>query len=737
MTAAQGYIGLSLPRVEDARMLQGRALFVADVDVADCAHAVIVRSPYAHAALRSVDLEVARAMPGVIDAFCGLDVVEVLRPFPSNRPIASEWLSLLQLPLAVDTVRYVGEPIAVVVAGNRSLAEDAAATVILDAVELPVVGSARAGGPELFPGHSNVVAVVDKKGGLPIDQAVGQADEVVEETFRVQRHSGVPLETRGLVARPDPDGGITLWGVAKMPHFVRSAVADMLHLAEESVRVQPVNIGGGFGVRGELYPEDFLVPFAAIRAGLPVRWIEDRGEHLVGTNHARETDWRVRAGATRAGELIFIQADAVIDVGAYVRPLMGVVAEQCALNMLGPYRTRSFSCRVECALSNKMGIGTMRAPGRYEATFAREGIIDLLAAKVGIDPSAFRDRNLLGARDYPYDTGVESFGRDLVYDSGDPRTAFGIAVKAIRARRSDLEREPSVEGRLIGTGVVPFIESTGLGPFEQARISIEEPGKVVVRLGTTSMGQGHETSFAQIAADAVGVEIDDVVVLEGDPSSVSAGVGTFASRSLVMGGNAIFLAGTELGFRRDKLDPDHRLPLGELLELSGASGPELDVEARFETWSTTYAYGAHAAIVAIDPALGSIEVLHYVVVADVGLVVNPAIVHGQVQGGVVQGLGGALLEELIYSDDGQPLATTLMDYLLPSAHETPDIEVSLIDIARSPGNPLGVKGAGEIGTIAVGAAVAAAARDALHGLGVRVNQLPLKPDRLVIWREPA
>ncbi|MGH3651015.1 MAG: xanthine dehydrogenase family protein molybdopterin-binding subunit, partial [Acidimicrobiia bacterium] len=452
-------------------------------------------------------------------------------------------------------------------------------------------------------------------------------------------------------------------------------------------------------------------------------------EHFLGTNHARETQWRVRAGATREGQLVFLDGEVTIDIGAYVRPLVGVVTEHCAINLLGPYRVDAFRCEARCLLTNKVGIGTMRAPGRYEATFAREGILDVLAGELGLSGVELRGRNLLTQDDYPYDTGAESFGHNLVYDSGDPRTAFELAARAVEDERHAGTR--AEDGRLIGVGVVPFTESTGLGPFETARMAIQDSGQVVVRLGTTSMGQGHETTLAQVAADALGVDLGEVVVRAGDPAAVSDGVGTFASRSLVMGGSAVWLAGSELRTRLEKVDPQRRLTLAEAAHLTQAEGEELAVEARFESRTNTFAYGAHAAVVAIDPELGTLEVLRYVVIADVGRVVNPRIVVGQIQGGVVLGLGGALLEELAYSTNGQPMSTSLMDYLLPSVHEAPAVEVILIDRARATSNPLGVKGAGEIGTIAAGAAIAAAARDAL-GRSDAATSLPLKPDRLAL-----
>lgn len=736
MSPGEGFIGRPMLRREDERLLRGQGEYVADVELDGMAHATVVRSPYAHARLQAIDLDEARAMPGVLDVFSGRDVVETLRPLPSHRPLAPLFEQLQQLPLTLDVVRYVGEPVAVIVAESRRLAEDAASRIVLRAVQLPVVSALQdVDRTRLFGGRPNVFGVLSKSAGVNLESASLLADIVVAEEFYVQRHSGVPLETRGLVARPDGDGGLTLWGLAKMPHFVRHALAELFHLEDSLVRVRPVDIGGGFGVRGELYPEDFLVPLAALRTGRPVRWIEDRNEHLLGTNHSRESHWRLRAGATRDGELVFIEGRVILDIGAYVRPLLGVLAEQCAINLLGPYRVKSFSCRVDAALTNKMGVGTTRAPGRFEATFAREGILDALAKELGIDPFDLRDRNVLASDDYPYDTGVESFGKHVVYDSGDPRGALRLAEAEVGGDRSRHRSSgEAAAGPLVGVGVVPVLESTGLGPFERARATLEPSGHVTVHLATTSMGQGHATSFAQVAADALGIDVEEVVVVEGDPDSVAAGVGTFASRSLVMGGNAVWQACSALRERLDQLDPDRRLTLPELYERASQRGIVLDVEEEFESFSPTYAYGAHAAVVAVDPSLGTLRILRYVVVADVGRVVNPKIVAGQIQGGVVQGIGGALLEELSYSPEGQPLAASFMDYLLPSSLEAPTVELHLLDHARG-ANPLGVKGAGEIGTIGVGAAMACAARDALERSGVAVTALPLKPERLAVAPE--
>jgi len=727
------FIGRSISRVEDPRLLTGNGTFVADVRLPGMLHMAVLRSMLPHAVVRGVDAEPARSLSGVVDAFSAADIRQYLKPLPSQRPITND--RLRQVVLATDRVRYVGEPLAVVVAESRHRAEDGVSAIFPALEPLPVVADTSAAGAEeatqIFDGLPNLVLEVVKEAEVPGTEPMG-SDVVVEETLKVQRHTSVPLETRGLVARPDSDGGLTVWGVAKMPHFLRAAIAEFVGLPPEKVRIQPVDVGGGFGVRGEIYPEEVLVPLAALRTGQPVSWIEDRREHLLGTNHSREVTWRVRAAARRDGRLVSLEATAEIDVGAYVRPLLQVIAEQTSSNLLGPYRVPIYRCRAKCLLTNKMGIGTVRAPGRFEATFARERIFDLLAHELGMDRIEFRDRNLLEAADYPVRTGLQMFGRDMVYDSGDPRGALQAAAEALDAPRIEgLAAKAHEEGKRVGYGIAPFIESTGAGLFEFARVAVEPPGVVTVRTGTTSMGQGHETTLAQVAADAVGVDLNEIQVVEGNPDDVPRGVGTFGSRTTVMAGNAVWLAGQELRRRIDTLYSGRRRSLGELLAEAGERGVVLDVTEEFRSEDPTYAYGTHVAVVEVDPEVGTVRVLRYVVVTDVGRVINPAVVTGQIQGGVAQGIGGALLEELVYSEDGQPLSTSFMDYLLPSALDTPPIEVVLLDRAVSPRNPLGVKGAGEVGTIGVGAAVANAVSDALKPEGTPILSLPLKPDRLV------
>lgn len=724
----EAFVGTSLPRLEDEELLRGEAMFVGDVRLPDALHAAFVRSPVPHGRIRGVDLSAVRTLHGVVDAFSAADLGVAADPLPAVLHLPPELEEFRERALPTDRVRYVGEAVAVVVAETRALAEDAAAAVELDLDPLPVVATAEdavaPGATQLFDGVSNDIWTVRKATGV-VDDVLRDAEVVVEGTFRVHRRSGMPLETRGLVARPDPDGGLTLWGVTKMPHAVRAGVARLLGLPQGSVRVVPVAVGGGFGVRGEFYREDVLVPIAALRCRRPVSWIEDRREHLLATNHAGDSAWWVRAGATREGRIVGLQGRVTLDIGAYVRTLGTVVPELMAVNLLGPYAIDAFGCEVRCVVTNKMGIGTVRGPGRSEAGFARERLIDLLAARLELEPLEVRERNLVEP-DRPHPTGLEIFGSQVIYDAGDIRESLRIAAQTIDVPASRM-REGSVR---VGTAAVPFVESTGLGPFEMARVVLGDDARLRVYVGTTSMGQGHRTTFAQIAADATGIPVDHVDVHEGNPDMLPAAIGTFASRSTVTAGSAIWEAGTELRRRLECLDVGD-LPLAEIPDAARERKISLDVTARFDVPQPTYASGAHAAEVEVDTELGMMRVRRYVVVADVGTIVNPSVVLGQIQGAAAQGIGGALLEEIAYTPDGQPAAGSFMDYLLPTALDVPEVEVILRDGSPSDRNPLGVRGAGEVGTIAVAATLAAAVQNALGPNARWLEELPLRPERLV------
>jgi len=694
----------------------GASQFVGDVRLPGLVHLAVVRSAHAHARLRKVDTSRAAAASGLIDVFSAAEIGPWLHPLASTRPFPPDVEPYRQLALARDKVRYVGEPLAAVVAETLGEAEDAAALVEVEVEELPVVVTVGSGTP---------VHTVVKEAGRQIAEIEAQAHLTVEATLRVGRDTGMPMETRGLIVVPDDDGGVTLFGVAKLPAFVRAAIAQVLDLSPNLVRIHPVSIGGGFGVRGELYAEDVIAVVAAVRTRRPVAWIEDRTDHLVGANHSRETVWRLRASVAADGSLLALSGQVDVDAGAYVRTL--VPADLYATELMGPYRVPAYCCEVRTWLTNKMGIGTMRAPGTFESSFAREMLFERIAARLQLTGEEFRRRNLLGPSELPLAPGFDLLGSPVVYDSADLPHAFHLAAEAIEAMLPTARAQASAAGRRVGAAVVPVILPTGIGPFEAAHLVVERPGVVVVYTATTSMGQGHETSLAQIAADAIGVSMEAVVVREGDPATVPRSVGTFASRSIATAGSAVWNAGLKLRELLKDLLGDGLIDLERALSLSNTP---IEATERFEIPTLTYAYGAHGAVVELDPELGTVCPLRYVVVADPGRVVNPAIVHDQLAGAAAFGIGGALLQSIDYSADGQPLTMSFLDYLLPTVMELPEVEVVLVDRARSRLNPLGVKGAGEIGTAGAGAAIAVAAQDALGRDGAWIEKLPLQPARL-------
>jgi carbon-monoxide dehydrogenase large subunit len=603
-----------------------------------------------------------------------------------------------------------------VVAETRAIAEDAAAMASVEVDELEPVMGVASGSP---------IHTITKQAGGELAEAEKNASVSVEATFRLGRNTSMPMETRGLVASPEPDGGVTLYGVAKLPAFVRAAIADLLEVPVTAVRLAPVAVGGGFGVRGELYPEDLLTVIAAVRTARSVAWIEDRSEHLTSINHARESTWHVRVAAAESGEIVALSGIVDIDAGAYLRTL--VPAELDASELFGPYRIPAYRCEARVWLTNKMGIGTMRAPGTFESTFVREMLFERLAAALHMPALEVRRRNLLQPGDLPLALGFDLLESAAVYDSADLPEAFRLADDAIHKDEAAARSRATGAGKRFGISVVPVILPTGIGPFESARLVVEPPGILSVHVATTSMGQGHSTSLAQVAADAVGVPIDVITVHEGDPAAVPASIGTFASRSMVAAGNAVWAAGLQLREQLLELLEDRPVDLVRALEIAGQA---LEATARFDIPTLTYSYGAHAVQVEVDPELGTVELLRYVVVADAGRVVNPVIASDQIRGGAVFGIGGALFESIEYSAEGQLLTSTFLDFLLPSVGEAPAIEVTLVDRARSPLNPLGIKGVGEIGTAAAGAVIAAAVQDAIGHEGGWLDELPLVPEKV-------
>ena len=758
------YIGAPVRRGEDIRFLTGRATFIDDVKLPGMLHAAVLRSPHAHARILAVDAADALKLPGVACVLTFADLPAGVKPIPL-RMYALEGLDrFLQYPLARDRVAYVGEPVALAVAADRYAAEDAVDAVRVEYEPLEAVADVDAALRGEVVVHeeqgSNVAGGHDIEIG-DVERAFREAEYTRKEVLRVHRHTGNPMETRGLAASHDPGRNeLTVWGPTKVPHFNRAVLSSLLGLPEHRIHFVEPDVGGGFGIRGEFYPEDFLVPFAAMKLGRPVKWIEDRREHLMAANHSREVRCELELAARRDGTLLGMRARIHGDMGAYIRTHGGLVPASTAAVLPGPYRVPAYEAHVRCVMTHKMGVGTYRAPGRYESCYFRERMLDMMAADLGMDPIELRRKNLIRPEEIPYELGPTRPGiASTVFDSGDYPRALEHALErfgydALKPLQGTLQ-----EGRYHGVGIGWFVKNTGLGPSEGARVAVTGPESVAVYLGIATLGQGHETVMAQICADGLGVPMEWITVFHGSTDLMPYGGGTYSSRGTVMAGNAVHLTAAalkekllQLAARRLETDPGglefrsgrvHAagtdralLGLGELLEMTrpgkvpGGGAPGLEATEYFHTDRLTYTYGGHLAHVAVDSETGQVEILRYLVLEDVGRCVNPLLVHGQALGAAAQGIGGTLLEELAYDEDGQLLTTTLLDYPLPSSTEIPPMESIVTEYSPSPLNPLGVKGAGEGGIVACGAALANAVSHALSSLGVQIRDLPLTPDRI-------
>ena len=750
----QGLIGRPLARLEDPPLVAGQGRFASDISFPGQLTMRVVRSPSAHGTIVSIDTEQARALPGVFAVWTATDVADI--PPIDVRLTRVEGLGPYRQPvLAKERVRYVGEPVAVVFASDAYVAEDAADLVTVEIEELPVIMSADAPVGEFAPGLDTEPLAV-RKGYGDVEAAFRDAHAVVALELAVGRHSGVPLETRGAIARYDAERDmLEMHGAAKVPHWNRDQIARMLGRDRKSVNLYEGHVGGGFGVRGELYPEDVLVCAAALRLGRPVKWIEDRRENLIACNHSRDQIHRIRAAVDAQGRILAIDDEFFHDQGAYVRTHGATVPDLAAAMLPGPYRVPAYRAVGHIRLTNKTPAGTYRAPGRFESTFVRERLLDAIAARIGITPVEARRRNLLGKAEMPHDARVDTLGTQVVYDSGD---YAGLVDKALNAagwhdiRRTVAARRAA--GEAVGVGLAMFVEKSGLGPFDDVRIEIDQAGRVEIVTGAASVGQGVETVMAQICADTLGVGYDSIRVTHGQTDRIERGLGAFASRVTVMTGEATRRAAEML---RQKalvcaaplMQTEHAalhvidgaivhadgagasMTLAALAQTLERSGDKLVAEASFESSHMVYPYGVHVAVARVDRDTGGVTVERYLVAYDIGRAVNPMLVAGQITGGIAQGLGGALYEEFLYDERGEPLSVTFADYLMPTAHEAPPMDVVISEDAPSPLNPLGLKGAGEGGVNAVGAAVAAAIDDAL-GVPGAVTRLPVSPQRL--WR---
>ena len=743
-------IGTSIKRLEDPRLLTGGGRYVDDLVRPGMAHAVIVRSAHAHARLRRVDLGRALAHPGVLGGVTGADFGETLRTIPIRSGPRPSLAPFLQYPIARARVRYVGEPVAVLVATDRACAEDARELVEIDYDVLPAVvdvGEAvSVSAPLLFP-EGNVAASWTSAVG-DVDEALRRATHVVSERFSTGRQTGVPLETRGLLAEWGA-GGLTMWGVTKVPYFNRRSLAPMLGLEVEQIQFAETDAGGGFGSRGELFPEDFLIPAMARRIGRPVKWIEERREHFLAINHSRQQEWSVTVGVDAAGRLLAFDASFVNDQGAYLRTHGIWVAALTDSYLAGPYRIPSYRCRVACVMTNKTPTGTVRSPGFFEGTFVRERVLDLVAARLGLDPAVVRRRNLASPGDMPYTIATVSeavSGRGVSFEGEDFPAMFEHALEAVGYEKllASCRAKNALGGDLrYGVGLAVAFETSGVGPYETARVTLTAEGTIVLAAGATSIGQGPATTLAQVCAEVLQVAPEEIAVHLGDTRFLPDGMGSYASRGAVMSGNAVYRAAGALrekilavaatSFEASPEDltledgaaivrgvPHRRCTLREVAALAGSP---LEAEGRHEAAQGIASCVIHFVVVAVDVATGAVRPEQYFLICDVGRAINPMIVDGQLVGGVAQGLGQALMENLVYDAGGQLLTGTLMDYAVPTAEGVPPIEIVRIDHAPGP-NPLGVKGAGETGTSGVGAALANAVANAL-GSAAQIRRLPL------------
>ena len=748
MTRPRAYVGRSIPRVEDLRLLTGGGRYGADFELPGQLHARIVRSQVAHGRIRTVETAAAAARQGVAAVLTGADIPDVhvpVRLFPTENANR-----VLQSPLARDTVRYVGDPVAIVLASDPYLAEDAAEDVRIEIDPLDVVldplEAASEGSTLIHPAiGGNVIDRVAISKGDGVDELFDQAAVVVRRQFSVQRHGAVPLEPRVLLAQYD-GSELTIWGAAKVKHFNRHILATLLGIETESIRCIEGDVGGGFGARGEFYPEDYLIPWAATQFGRPVKWVEDRRENLIALNHSREQRWDVEYAAAEDGTLLAFRARARFNQGAYARTHGSVLLPKLILNHTpGPYRWRAYEAEAMSVLTNKTPAGTYRGPGQYEPTFVRERMVDIVARELDMDPVELRRRNLVTKREMPYDTGLPDVdtGRPVHYDEGDFPRVFDSLLHHVDypALRRETDRRRS-DGEHIGLAATMFVEMGNPGIFEQARVVAEEDGTFTAHVGIASVGQGVETVLSQIAADVLGVEIERVHVSYQDTAVVPEGQGAFSSRATVWGGYAISGAARELlrqarmaAARRLDARPEEIELANGAVECRGKSIPvcELVREARFryEPGGGSHVLsGANVGQVRVDPVSGGVEVLRYAVAYEVGRAINPLTLEGQVRGAAVQGIGGALLEDFAYTPEGQPLASTFMDYMLPTAAEVSDIEVLLLEYGKSSeDDPVaGAKGAGEGGIIATAATITSAVADAIGPAAWSLSALPLRPE---------
>jgi carbon-monoxide dehydrogenase large subunit len=765
---ARTTFGKPILRREDSRFLRGKGVYVPDVRLPGAAEAVVVRSPHAHALIRDLDVSEAAGAPGVVAVITARDLTDtgVYRPYHKSPPAFANLLQPLEkghdVPLlAAERVRRVGEPVALVVAENRYLAEDAAGLVRVDYEPLEPVLDAEAGlRPDAPVIHQelgdNVQSRVRVEVGDP-EGALASADHTATFRFTIRRQIGSPLGTRAVLARFDPEEGcLAVWSATQMQHLARKVIGGILGLAEDRIRVVCPDMGGSFG--GGVYYEDILIPYLARRLGRPVRWTEDRRENLVNARHARDQIHEVEVGFDNRGRVTVLRDRILVDMG--IANFYGLVVPYNTISHLkSQYRIDNYEAEATCVITNKTPNAPARGAGRVTAAFVIERVLERVARRLDLDPAEARRINLIPSDAMPFDTGVPyRDGKPSVYDSGDFPAQLEMALEGIgyhefRSRQARLR----AEGRYVGIGIAAHMEGTGFGPPESAIVRVDATGAVTILSGSNNHGQSHETTLAQVCADALGVDIETISLRDGDTALIRQGGGTFASRTAVTGSMAVASAATELRQKAIGIAARlHGLDAGELTVVGGMirdgagtrittlaevartagnvklPGGEARLEAigSFASPTVTWASGTHAVTVEVDRDTGHVKLERYVIAHDAGNIINPAVVEGQIVGGVVHGIGNALSEEAVYDDAGNPLTGSFTDYRLPRAIDVPPIEV-LHQEFPSALNELGIKGCGEGGTVGAPAAIVNAVEDALRPLDLRITEMPLQPEKLL------
>ena len=786
---ATRWFGAPVQRTEDPRLLRGRGSYVDDFDLPEMLHAAFLRSTYAHARIVNIDVDAARALPGVHLVLTASDLGDLLEPSPLLVPHHALTQPRTQLPLAQGEVHYVGETVAMVVADNRYIAEDALDLIGVEYEPLPVVSSLEVAASE---SSSSVHADVPGNIAAHLVQTVGDPDavfatapHVIKESFTVDRGAAMPMECRGVLARWDTyEGALTCWISTQGPIPIRNGLAAIFKLPEHKVRVIAPDVGGGFGTKIMMfYPEEILTPFAAILLGRPVKWIEDRREHFISANQERSQLHQVEYAFDDQGILLAVRDKFLHDTGAYT-PYGIIVPIITACTLPGPYRLKNYYSEFTVLYTNKVPVSPYRGAGRPHAVFVMERIMDGIASELHLDRAEIRSRNFIQPEEFPWDVGlVYQDGGPTKYDSGNYQAGMD-KLKAMLDYNNfpAMQAEAFKQGRYLGLGIGCYVEGTGIGPYEGAQVRVESDGRVFASTGITTQGQAHFTTFAQIVADQLGVEPKDVLVTTGDTQAFNWGMGTYASRAATVAGSAMYLAAKKVREKAIQVaadlfeaspddieladgkvfvkDAPHRaLSLGQVaisanplryaygenarklmsMKLAGPrpgpalplerGGPGLEASEFYSPPHASFASGIHGAIIEVDPKTGMVTFVKYAAVHDCGKVINPVVVEGQVHGGVAQGIGGAFFERLVYNEEGQLINASFMDYLLPTAAEVPPIAVDHVE-TPSPLNPLGVKGAGEAGVIPVPALFASAIDNALSSFGVRIREMPLHPNRL-------